>query len=52
MTKLRRLSQVRDLRRRKGLRHRLVLILALTACATLVAVAVGSTNLVATAAAA
>ena len=31
-----RLSQVRDLRRRKGLRHRLVLILALTACATLV----------------
>ena len=33
---LARLSQVRDLRRRKGLRHRLVLILALTACATLV----------------
>jgi predicted transposase YbfD/YdcC len=31
-----RLSQVRDLRGRKGLRHRLVLILALTACATLV----------------
>jgi predicted transposase YbfD/YdcC len=31
-----RLSQVRDLRRRRGLRHRLVLILALTACATLV----------------
>jgi predicted transposase YbfD/YdcC len=31
-----RLSQVPDLRRRKGLRHRLVLILALTACATLV----------------
>jgi len=31
-----RLSQVRDLRQRKGLRHRLVLILALTACATLV----------------
>lgn len=31
-----RLSQVRDLRRRKGLRHRLVVVLALTACATLV----------------
>ena len=31
-----RLSQVRDLRQRKGLRHRLVVILALTACATLV----------------
>lgn len=31
-----RLSQVPDLRRRKGLRHRLVVILALTACATLV----------------
>ena len=31
-----RLSQVPDLRQRKGLRHRLVLILALTACATLV----------------
>ena len=31
-----RLCQVRDLRRRRGLRHRLVLILALTACATLV----------------
>jgi predicted transposase YbfD/YdcC len=31
-----RLSQVPDLRRRKGLRHRLVLVLALTACATLV----------------
>jgi predicted transposase YbfD/YdcC len=31
-----RLSQVPDLRRRRGLRHRLVLILALTACATLV----------------
>jgi hypothetical protein len=31
-----RLSQVPDLRRRKGLRHRLVLILTLTACATLV----------------
>jgi predicted transposase YbfD/YdcC len=31
-----RLLQVRDLRRRRGLRHRLVLILALTACATLV----------------
>jgi hypothetical protein len=31
-----RLSQVRDLRRRRGLRHRLVLVLALTACATLV----------------
>ncbi len=31
-----RLSQVRDLRRCRGLRHRLVLILALTACATLV----------------
>ena len=31
-----RLSQVRDLRRRRGLRHRLVLILALAACATLV----------------
>jgi predicted transposase YbfD/YdcC len=31
-----RLSQVRDLRRRRGLRHRLVLILALSACATLV----------------
>jgi predicted transposase YbfD/YdcC len=31
-----RLSQVRDLRGRKGLRHRLVVILALTACATLV----------------
>jgi predicted transposase YbfD/YdcC len=31
-----RLSQVPDLRRRKGLRHRLVVVLALTACATLV----------------
>jgi hypothetical protein len=31
-----RLSQVRDLRRPKGLRHRLVLVLTLTACATLV----------------
>ena len=31
-----RLSQVRDLRRSRGLRHRLVLILALTACAMLV----------------
>jgi hypothetical protein len=31
-----RLSQVPDQRRRRGLRHRLVLILALTACATLV----------------
>jgi predicted transposase YbfD/YdcC len=31
-----RLSQVRDLRRSKGLRHRLVLILTLTACAMLV----------------
>jgi predicted transposase YbfD/YdcC len=31
-----RLSQVRDLRRRKGLWHRLVLILTLTACAMLV----------------
>jgi len=31
-----RLSQVPDLRRRKGLRHRLVLILVLSACATLV----------------
>lgn len=31
-----RLLQVPDLRRRRGLRHRLVLILALTACATLV----------------
>ncbi|HET9656432.1 MAG TPA: ISAs1 family transposase [Kineosporiaceae bacterium] len=31
-----RLSQVPDVRRSKGLRHRLVLILALTACATLV----------------
>jgi predicted transposase YbfD/YdcC len=31
-----RLSQVPDLRRRRGLRHRLVLILVLTACATLV----------------
>lgn len=31
-----RLSQVPDLRRRKGLRHRLVLILTLTACAMLV----------------
>jgi predicted transposase YbfD/YdcC len=31
-----RLSQVRDLRRRRGLRHRLVVVLALTACATLV----------------
>jgi predicted transposase YbfD/YdcC len=31
-----RMSQVPDLRRRKGLRHRLVLILVLTACATLV----------------
>jgi predicted transposase YbfD/YdcC len=31
-----RLPQVRDLRQRRGLRHRLVLILALTACATLV----------------
>jgi len=31
-----RLAQVPDLRRRRGLRHRLVLILALTACATLV----------------
>lgn len=39
-----RLSQVPDLRRRKGLRHRLVLILALTACATLV---VGSDSMAA-----
>ena len=39
-----RLSQVRDLRRRRGLRHRLVLILALTACATLV---VGSDSMTA-----
>ena len=31
-----RLSQVRDLRRRRGLRHRLVVILVLAACATLV----------------
>jgi predicted transposase YbfD/YdcC len=31
-----RLSQVPDLRRRRGLRHRLVVVLALTACATLV----------------
>lgn len=31
-----RLSQVPDLRRRKGLRHRLVVILTLAACATLV----------------
>ena len=31
-----RLSQVRDLRRRRGLRHRLAVILVLTACATLV----------------
>lgn len=33
---VRRLSQVPDRRRRKGLRHRLVVVLALTACATLV----------------
>lgn len=39
-----RLSQVPDQRRPKGLRHRLVLILALTACATLV---VGSDSLTA-----
>jgi predicted transposase YbfD/YdcC len=39
-----RLSQVPDLRQRKGLRHRLVLILALTACAMLV---VGSDSLTA-----
>ena len=31
-----RLSQVRELRRRRGLRHRLVVILVLAACATLV----------------
>ena len=39
-----RLSQVRDLRRRRGLRHRLVLILVLAACATLV---VGSDSMAA-----
>jgi predicted transposase YbfD/YdcC len=39
-----RLSQVRDLRRRRGLRHRLVVILVLTACATLV---VGSDSMAA-----
>lgn len=33
---VRRLSQVPDRRRRKGLRHRLVVVLALVACATLV----------------
>jgi predicted transposase YbfD/YdcC len=39
-----RLSQVRDLRRRRGLRHRLVLILVLAACATM---AVGSDSMAA-----